>query len=80
MILTAENGWSFGEFGYGEDKKAELQKALNDYLIEQGEEPVDWSENEAQPVRGTDEHRSRREEPSRSPTPQDKPGPRLRRV
>ena len=80
MILTAENGWSFGEWGYGEDRKKALQEALNEELVKQGKPPIDWGENEAPPVRGTDEHRSRREEPSRSPTPQDKPGPRVRRV
>jgi hypothetical protein len=45
MILTAENGWSFGEWGYGEDKKAELQRAMDEHRAEMGLEPVDWSES-----------------------------------
>ena len=46
MILTAENGWSFGEHGYGEDKKAELRAELDKYRAEEGLEPVDWSEED----------------------------------
>jgi hypothetical protein len=45
MILTAESGWSFGELGYGEDKKAELQRAIDEHRAEMGLEPVDWSES-----------------------------------
>jgi hypothetical protein len=45
MILTAENGWSFGECGYGEDKKAELRRAMDEHRAEMGLEPVDWSES-----------------------------------
>jgi hypothetical protein len=45
MILTAESGWSFGEWGYGEDKKRALQEALNRHRIENGQEPIDWSES-----------------------------------
>jgi hypothetical protein len=90
MILTAENGWSFGEWGYGEDKKAELRKALNEYLVEQGEEPVDWSGDDGdqqKPVRpervGTKSasaEGSDRSSASRLPSSQDRPGPRVRRV
>jgi hypothetical protein len=88
MILTAENGWSFGEWGYGEDKKKELREALNEYLVEQGEEPVDWqAEDESKAVRpepvGTKSAQaegSDRTSASRLPSPQDRPGPRVRRV
>lgn len=45
MILTAESGWSFGELGYGPDRKAEMRQAMNDYLAEQGLEPIDWDES-----------------------------------
>jgi hypothetical protein len=104
MILTAENGWSFGEWGYGEDKKAQLRADLNEYLVEQGEDPVDWSESaeckaadtqqradlhERREASSADGSRSEpdrrhvgftpRDEPS-SPSLQDKPEPRLRRV
>ena len=43
MILTAESGWSFGEAGYGPDKKAELRRAIDTYREEEGLEPVNWS-------------------------------------
>jgi hypothetical protein len=69
MILTAENGWSFGEFGYGPDRKAELMQALNEELVKLGKPPIDWSQDGedkveaqsvrdrgAQAVRGTAEH------------------------
>ncbi len=42
MILTAESGWSFGEAGYGPDKKAELRKAIDEHRQEKGLPPVDW--------------------------------------
>ena len=45
MVLTAESGWSFGEAGYGEDKKAELRKAIDEYRAGEGLPPVDWSES-----------------------------------
>ncbi|HEY8591844.1 MAG TPA: hypothetical protein VIL42_03145 [Sphingomicrobium sp.] len=45
MVLTAESGWSFGEIGYGEDKKAELRKQIDEHRAEEGLEPVDWSES-----------------------------------
>lgn len=47
MILTAESGWSFGQIGYGEDKMKALQEALNQHLIDEGHEPVDWSEEDS---------------------------------
>lgn len=83
MILTAENGWSAGEIGYGEDKKAELRKALNAYLVEQGKEPVDWSDDPQPECRGhsgPDHDDVKPDGPSASPTPEDKAGPRVRRV
>jgi hypothetical protein len=46
MILTAENGWSFGQAGYGPDKMKELMQALNKFLAEEGKEPVDWDEED----------------------------------
>ena len=45
MILTAESGWSFGEHGYGPDKKAELRQAIDAYRASEGLPPVDWSES-----------------------------------
>jgi hypothetical protein len=92
MILTAESGWSFGEWGYGEDKKAELQRAIDEHRAEMGLEPVDWSES-AEPKALDDEadeatsaetrdppSRNSRESGNAASSPQDKPGPRLRRV
>ena len=46
MILTAESGWSFGEHGYGPDKKAEMRRAIDEYRAEEGLEPVDWDEED----------------------------------
>ena len=45
MILTAESGWSFGECGYGPDKKAEMRAAIDTHRAAEGLGPVDW-ENE----------------------------------
>jgi hypothetical protein len=45
MLLTAENGW-MGDMAHGPDKKAELRKAMNDYLIELGQPPIDWAKEE----------------------------------
>jgi hypothetical protein len=42
MILTAESGWSFGEFGYGPDRKAELRAAIDEHRAEEGLPPVEW--------------------------------------
>jgi hypothetical protein len=90
MILTAENGWTFGEWGYGQDKKAELRKALNEFLAEEGKEPVDWSEEDSvRPEQGRRASspattRDPGSSPSRSSRAtsrdQDKPGPRVRRM
>jgi len=44
MILAAESGWSFGEIGYGPDKKAELRAAIDAHRAERGMEPVEWEE------------------------------------
>ena len=46
MILTAESGWSFGEAGYGPDKKAELRAAIDQFRAEEGLGPVDWDAEE----------------------------------
>jgi hypothetical protein len=42
MILLAESGWSFGEIGYGPDKKAEMRAAIDEWREERGMEPIDW--------------------------------------
>lgn len=42
MVLTAESGWSWGEIGYGPDRKAELRKAIDKWRRKKGLEPVDW--------------------------------------
>lgn len=81
MILTAESGWSFGEAGYGEDKKAELRNALNDCLVEQGKEPVDWSEDQSAAIAPPSSSPTTIGDPDSSPsTAEDKAGPRVRRV
>lgn len=41
MVLTAESGWSFGEIGYGPDKKRQLRQAIEDYRAEQGLPPLE---------------------------------------
>jgi hypothetical protein len=75
MILTAENGWTFGEFGYGEDKKKELREALNEFLAEEGKDMINWEEDDStsvrpEPVEGR----------AGTASSQDKPVPRVRRV
>jgi hypothetical protein len=84
MILTAESGWSFGEHGYGEDKKKALQEAINQHLIEEGQEPVDWSQEDAEQVRdrGGESKMTAKDNSLRAgaATSQDKPEPRVRRV
>jgi hypothetical protein len=77
MILTAENGWSFGEFGYGEDRKAQLRAELDKYREEEGLPPVEWDDPQPE-CRGHSgpDH----EAANRSPSTQEKPGPRVRRV
>jgi hypothetical protein len=84
MILTAESGWSFGQGGYGPDKMKELMQALNEFLAEEGKEPVDWSAEDAATSSSPATIGDRGSAPSRSSRAtsrdQDKPGPRLRRV
>lgn len=46
MILTAESGWSFGECGYGPDKKAEARAAIDAYRAAEGLPPVEWEAKE----------------------------------
>jgi hypothetical protein len=46
MVLLAESGWSFGETGYGPDKKAQLRMDIDAYRKREGLEPVDWEEAE----------------------------------
>ena len=46
MILTAESGWSFGELGYGPDRKAEARAAIDAYRAEEGLPPIQWGEDE----------------------------------
>jgi hypothetical protein len=41
MVLTAESGWSFGEIGYGPDKKADLRAAIEEYRAEQRLPPLE---------------------------------------
>jgi hypothetical protein len=45
MLLTAENGW-LGDMVHGRDKKGELRQMLNEHLIAEGKEPVDWDSEE----------------------------------
>jgi hypothetical protein len=45
MLLTAEAGW-LGDAAHGPDKKAELMRAINQWRVEEGLEPVDWEESE----------------------------------
>src|SRR5204862_6367151 len=42
MILTAESGWSFGDIGYGPDRKAEARKLIDEHLAAEGKPPLDW--------------------------------------
>jgi hypothetical protein len=87
MILTAENGWSMGEHGYGPNRMAEAREALNEFLAEEGKPTVDWDKDEAAnsssptPI-GDPPSRHSRERgnpPSPSPKPEDKPVPSLSR-
>jgi hypothetical protein len=84
MILTAENGWSWGECGYGPDRKAELRAELDKYRAEEGLPPVDWSEEDAAssppPDAGEGSERSKHGEGAVNPSPQDRSGPRVRRI
>jgi len=42
MVLMAESGWSFGECGYGPDKKAEMRAAIDAWRAERGMPAVEW--------------------------------------
>ena len=42
MILAAETGWTFGHEGYGPDRTAQARRHIDEYLAEQGMEPVVW--------------------------------------
>jgi len=44
MVLTAESGWSWGEIGYGPDKKAQLRAAINADRAERGLPPIEQEE------------------------------------
>jgi hypothetical protein len=46
MILTAESGWSFGEIGYGPDKKRALREAIDAHRAAEGKPAIDWSEGD----------------------------------
>ena len=46
MVLTAESGWTAGEFGYVPDRKAEARAAMDAHRAEEGMEPVDWEGGE----------------------------------
>jgi hypothetical protein len=46
MVLTAESGWSFGEIGYGPDRKAEMRAVIDEYRAERGLEPIDWDDQQ----------------------------------
>ena len=45
MVLTAESGWSFGDIGYGPDRKAAARRAIDEHRAAEGLEPLDWSES-----------------------------------
>ena len=44
MVLLAESGWSFGEIGYGPDRKAEARALMDQYREEKGLPPIDWGQ------------------------------------
>ena len=44
MVLLAESGWSWGEIGYGPDRKAEQRRAIDEHRAERGLEPIDWGD------------------------------------
>jgi hypothetical protein len=77
MVLTAESGWTMGEAGYGPDKMAELRKALNEFLAEEGKPTVNWDEEDN---RAPSSPTQIGDPPSSSPVPRERPGPRVRRV
>ena len=45
MVLTAESGWSFGDIGYGPDRKAAARRAIDEHRAAEGLEPLDWDES-----------------------------------
>jgi hypothetical protein len=45
MVLMAESGWTFGECGYGPDKKADLRRAIDQHREERGLDPVQWGDD-----------------------------------
>ena len=47
MVLLAESGWSFGEIGYGPDRKAVARRAIDRYRLENGLPPIDWESGSA---------------------------------
>jgi len=47
MVLMAESGWTFGEHGYGPDRKRQAREAIDEHRAQQGLEPVDWEADEA---------------------------------
>ena len=49
MILTAESGWSFGEIGYGPDRKAEARREIDAYRAERGMDPIRWESEPPSP-------------------------------
>jgi hypothetical protein len=78
MILTAESGWTAGEWGYGPNRMAELREALNEFLKEEGKEVIDWEAEDASSSLSPTEIGDPPSTPSH--TPQDRSGPRLRRI
>ena len=44
MVLLAESGWSFGEIGYGPDRKAEARAAIDQHREEEGLPPLAWED------------------------------------
>jgi hypothetical protein len=58
MVLTAESGWSFGEGGYGPDKKAAARAALDRWREEQGLEPIDWDGERSESAENSEQARS----------------------
>ena len=44
MVLLAESGWSFGEIGYGPDRKAEARALMDQHREEKGLPPIDWGQ------------------------------------
>jgi hypothetical protein len=68
MILTAESGWTAGEWGYGPDKRKELREALNEFLKQEGRPPIEEDEapSAAPPTRSGAEAARRDASPDRT--------------